>query len=99
MALVTGASSGIGEAIARRLAAGGTRVILVSNEADRLAAVAADLSSDAEVLVADLTERAPLATVEERAADVDLLVNNAGIGTPGPMGDGDVEDHQRLLDL
>jgi short-subunit dehydrogenase len=85
-ALVTGASSGIGEWIARGLAAEGAAVILVARRRERLEALAADLRSHSgaavEILGADLTNAEDLLRVEQRLAStdhpVDLLVNNAG---------------------
>lgn len=88
-ALVTGASSGIGEALARRLAAGGTDLVVVARRATRLEHLRTVLEGrgdiTVEVLVADLTEADGLAAVETRLAvgDVDLVVNNAGFGTNG----------------
>lgn len=87
VALVTGASAGLGVEFARQLAAAGNDLVLVARDRDRLEQVAKTVESDhgvaAEVLAADLTDAAQLATVEERVRTVDTLVNNAGFGTFG----------------
>jgi short-subunit dehydrogenase len=106
-ALVTGPTSGIGLAFARRLAADGHHLVLVSRDRERLEGLAADLRQEygvqVEVLVADLTDREQLAPVEARLADqarpVDLLVNNAGFGLRRGFLDNTVEEEQRLLDV
>jgi short-subunit dehydrogenase len=90
-ALVTGASSGIGEAFARELATRRHDLVLVARRVDRLEAEAARLTGEhgvaVDVLAADLSTANGVATVTARLADasrpVDLLVNNAGIGTSG----------------
>src|SRR5438128_2706323 len=86
-ALVTGASSGIGEQFARQLAARGHDLVLVARRADRLERLAEQVPTDARVLACDLaTDAASLAgRVEELGVQVDLLVNNAGFGTSGPF--------------
>ena len=86
-ALVTGASSGIGRAIARQLAAEGTDLVVVARDEARLKALASELPVDVEVVTADLADADQLGAVEARLADadrpVDLVVNNAGFGTYG----------------
>ena len=90
-ALVTGASSGIGEVYARRLAARGHNLILVARRADRLAGLAKTLTDShgvaVRVIAADLTAEADITGIEQvlRSDDsIGLLVNNAGMG---PMAD------------
>ncbi|HKH15212.1 MAG TPA: SDR family oxidoreductase [Solirubrobacterales bacterium] len=92
-ALVTGASSGIGEQFARQLAGRGHDLVLVARRADRLERLAAELPTEAHVVACDLaTDAASLAgRVQELGADVDLLVNNAGFGTSGPFLEHDPE--------
>ncbi|MGE0880608.1 MAG: SDR family NAD(P)-dependent oxidoreductase [Acidimicrobiia bacterium] len=98
-ALVTGASSGIGEAIVRRLAADGVPTVVVARRADRLEALAAELPG-IEVLAADLTDRTSLARVEARvAAGIDLVVNNAGFGTSGPLVEIDADRSTQEIEL
>jgi uncharacterized protein len=101
-ALVTGASSGIGEAMARRLAISGTDLVIVARDQAKLDKLADELDDyhgiDIETLPADLADPVQLAVVEHRlaAADdpIDLLVNNAGFGFHGPFAQVPVEDHE-----
>jgi short-subunit dehydrogenase len=86
-ALVTGASSGIGEQIARVLAERDVALTLVARRQDRLESLASELRGrvTVDVVAADLTKDDDCARIEHRLADhpVDLLVNNAGVGTVG----------------
>jgi short-subunit dehydrogenase len=102
VALITGASVGIGEQFARQIAARGYDVVLVARDAGRLEALAKEIETggvNAEVLAADLTDQTQLATVEARARTVDVLVNNAGFGTFGPFHTLDVETELREINL
>jgi short-subunit dehydrogenase len=97
LALVTGASSGIGACFARALAARGYGLILVARRKERLEALAGELG--AEVLVANLTKDAELKLVEDRigaAENVELLVNNAGFGVMGRFWEAAVEGQDNM---
>ncbi len=103
-ALVTGASRGIGEAVARRLAAQGARVILAARSEDRLRELAAELSeagAEAQVLTLDLARPedvpAALASLPEEWRDVDVLVNNAGVTADNLLARLSLDDWQRVL--
>lgn len=82
VALVTGASSGLGARFARVLAANGARVVLVARRAERLEALAGEIGEGAVAVSADATDRTSMArafdAAEEHFGTVDLLVNNAG---------------------
>jgi len=90
IAVVTGASSGIGAAIARRLAREGMQVVLVARRQDRLESLSAEIQRNggqAHIIVADLTQESERARlfheVEAHFGNVDVLVNNAGLGWYG----------------
>ncbi len=101
--LVTGASSGIGEEIAREYARRGYRVILVARRADRLQALADSLGTGALVVPADLSNPSDRATLPDQVAalglTVDILVNNAGISNLGAVARVDVEAELRLVEV
>lgn len=102
VAIVTGASRGIGKAIAQRLAQDGRHVVLVSRNADSLAAVQREITAaggSAEVRPCDMAEGAAVAALVEGVAEsrgrLDILVNNAGITKDGlilRMSDADFDD-------
>ncbi|MDH3706002.1 MAG: SDR family NAD(P)-dependent oxidoreductase, partial [Acidimicrobiia bacterium] len=103
-AVVTGASSGIGYAIARQLAEAGTHVVLVARTKERLDALADQLGGpdNATVLPADLGDPASVAAVADLIAsdaDIDLVVNNAGFGVSGEMADADAERQLAMIDV
>jgi short-subunit dehydrogenase len=101
--LVTGASSGIGEEIAREFAGRGRHVVLVARRADKLDELAESLGSAADVLAADLSkadERAALpGRVTELGLVVDILVNNAGLSTAGPIAESDPVAELNLIEV
>ncbi|MGQ0615863.1 MAG: SDR family oxidoreductase [Acidimicrobiia bacterium] len=97
--LITGASRGIGEALARRFAAAGAVVALVARSADAIEALAAELGGTAHP--ADLADGAQVATlvnrVEDVAGPVDVLVNNAGFLSAMALGDASPDDVERMV--
>ncbi len=107
IALITGASSGIGEALAAQFAAGGFDLVLVARSEDKLKRLAGELRTAhgvrAHVLPADLTKRSAakklLASLTEMKLQVDVLVNNAGVLEHGRFVDLPAATHQRLIDL
>ncbi|WP_037605590.1 SDR family oxidoreductase [Streptacidiphilus rugosus] len=100
VAVVTGASSGIGAATARGLAAAGYRVALVARRADRLEALAKEIGDAASVHVVDVTDRAAVDAFAASLDRVDVLVDNAG-GAFGadPVGTADPADWQRMYEV
>lgn len=106
-ALVTGASSGIGEDLARLIAAGGRHVVLLARSADKLQALANQLSAahgiDATVVAADLSDSGATSqiarTLTARGITIDMLVNNAGFGTAGSFAAADPHSQLDMLQV
>jgi uncharacterized protein len=104
-ALVTGASSGIGESFARILAGRGTDLVIVARRAELLDELARELVERyrvaVEVLAADLTDPGRRAEVEQRlrADPVELLVNNAGFGAFGSFAEQSLDDQLKQVEL
>lgn len=102
IALVTGASAGIGEEFARQLALRGYDLVLVARREDRLRALANELDTESEILVADLEGDPGVTTVEERVgkgSPIALVVNNAGFAARGAVAAFDSERLAAMLRL
>ena len=101
VAIITGASSGIGEAMAKALAAAGCKLTLAARSHSKMQALADTLDCPALVVAADMTKPADIENMVARTIDaygtVDLLCANAGIYIPGEFADGDIEALSRLL--
>jgi NADP-dependent 3-hydroxy acid dehydrogenase YdfG len=103
VALVTGASSGIGEATALALAGQGAAVALVARRLDRLERLATTLGGGARAIEADVTERAQavaaVGRVVEEFGRLDIVVNAAGVMLNGPIVEAPIEEWERMVDI
>lgn len=104
--LITGASGGIGEGIARELAAHGAKVLLGARRQDRIEAISAEIREAggmAETRVLDVTDRASMADFVQAALDlwgrIDVLVNNAGVMPLSPLSAGKQDEWERMVDV
>ena len=102
VAVITGASSGIGEATARALAADGHRVALLARRVDRLQRLTEDIGGSAVAIEADVTERGSIAAAADRVrADLggaDILINNAGMMLLGPFSEEQRSDYRHMIE-
>lgn len=106
VALITGPSSGMGEAYARELASQGYNLVLVARREERLSALSTELQTNhpikAEVLVADLTRESDIQRVETKISNlehVDILINNAGFGTTGTFAEVDFDGQLGMITI
>jgi len=106
VAVVTGASSGIGEAASRELASRGAAVVLAARDAERLAALEAGISASgglALVVPTDVAERGSVEAMVRKSVEafgaIDILVNNAGLGLSGRVAELRLEDLRRVFEI
>jgi NADP-dependent 3-hydroxy acid dehydrogenase YdfG len=102
--VITGASSGLGEAAARRLAQDGAKLVLGARRVDRLKALAGELSlNDSAVVQTDVTDRAQVTRLIERAVElhgrIDVVVNNAGLMPSSRLELLTVEEWDQMIDV
>jgi NADP-dependent 3-hydroxy acid dehydrogenase YdfG len=103
---ITGASSGIGEAAARVLAAAGARIVLGARRMDRLESIANDIKKnkgEVDIQAIDVTRREDLTSIVKRAQDrfgrLDVLISNAGLMPLSPLDDLKVDEWNQMIDV
>jgi NADP-dependent 3-hydroxy acid dehydrogenase YdfG len=104
--VVTGASSGLGEATARHLSANGALLVLGARRLDRLQSIASDLrkaGGKVEVVATDVTRRADVQALVDQAIGaygrVDVMINNAGLMAIAPLSESKVDEWERMIDI
>ncbi|GKV88030.1 SDR family oxidoreductase [Pectobacterium carotovorum] len=102
VAVVTGASSGIGEAIARELSKKGIRVVLLARRLERIQALATELGHDVIAIRADVTDRESImlaaTLVEQKFGGADILINNAGVMLTAPFDSSQRNEHRQMVE-
>lgn len=103
VAVITGASSGIGAATARALAADGHRIALLARRTDRITALAKELDNGSIAIEADVTDRSAVVAAADRVREelggADVLVNNAGVMLLGPFGSEQRDDYRQMIEV
>ena len=103
VAVITGASSGIGEATARALAAGGHRLALLARRADRIEALAQELGNGSIAIEADVTDRGSITAAAERVqtelGNADILMNNAGVMLLAPFSSDQQAELRQMIEV
>lgn len=97
-ALITGASSGIGYEMAKILDAKGIDVVITGRRRERLEALAKELNNHTEIITADISDREECIRIFREAGDVDIVINNAGVGVHGAFHETTLEDELTVLD-
>ncbi|MEO8456601.1 MAG: SDR family NAD(P)-dependent oxidoreductase [Chloroflexota bacterium] len=101
--IITGASSGIGQAVAHEFANAGANIVLASRSKAKLDGIAAELPGRTLVVPTDVTERYAAAALIRKTAEefgsVDVLINNAGVGLFAPIADGNIENALYLFEV
>jgi NADP-dependent 3-hydroxy acid dehydrogenase YdfG len=103
VAVVTGASSGIGAATARALVADGYRVALLARRLDRISSLADELGNGSVAIEADVTDRGSIVAAADRVrqelGNADVLINNAGVMLLGPFDSDQRDDYRQMIEV
>lgn len=97
-AFITGASSGFGRDMARILSEKGYDIIAVARREDKLRSLAAELSTNVEIICADVSDAEQCFSLAERAGEADIFINNAGFGVFGALCETEIADELKMLD-
>lgn len=98
-ALVTGASSGIGRAIAKVLSEKGYDLVISARSEEKLLELKNELKTDVRIITADLSDEKECFRLHQAAGDIDILINNAGYGVFGAFDQTDLQKELNMLDL